>query len=94
MSGGASKRKIRKVVERAYPRIRACVAGLSGLRAGQRADLEFSIDADGFFGEWGGRGAGPLGQCAKKTLKRVNRLKRRPDTGGIKVTVSLRMEST
>jgi len=93
VGGGASKRKIRKVVERAYPKIRTCVHGVPALQAGQNADVEFSIDSDGFFGEWNTRGSAPLGNCAKKVLKRVSRLSRRPDTGGIKVTVRLRMET-
>ena len=92
VSGGASKRKIRKVVERAYPDIRKCVDGLAGLQAGDRARVQFAIDADGFFDEWSARGKGPLGQCAKKALRRLKRLGRRPDTGGIKVSVLLRMD--
>lgn len=94
MAGGASKSQIQRVVKKTYGKIRACVSDLSGLRAGQRATVEFSIDEDGFFGEWNTTGSKPLAQCARKPLRRVNRLKRRPDTGGIRVTVTLRMESS
>ena len=94
VAGGASKSQIQRVVKKTYGKIRACVSDLSGLRAGQRATVEFSIDEDGFFGEWNTTGSKPLAQCARKPLRRVNRLKRRPDTGGIRVTVTLRMESS
>ena len=94
VAGGASKSQIRRVVKKTYGKMRACVSSLSGLRAGLRATVKFSIDADGFFGDWSTTGPKPLAKCAQKTLRRVNRLGRRPDTGGIWVTVTLRMEGS
>jgi serine/threonine-protein kinase len=93
VDGGASTRKIRSRMRDAHGDIRACVGGLSGLTAGDRATVSLLIDSDGFFTDVRGNGNSGLARCGTRAVKSLNRLKRRPDTGDITVRLSLRMEA-
>ncbi len=91
--GGASTRTIRRTVSGGFDDIEDCVEGKSGLTAGRRATVRFVIDADGFFGGFGGDGDPALVECGTRVLRRINRLTRRPDTGDIRVSLPLRLEA-
>ena len=90
--GGGSGAGIRTRLAAAEGLVRACVARTSGLKPGMSASVEYVIDEDGFFGEPKASGDALLAGCVSNTMKGT-RLDRRPDTGGIRVTVPLRLEA-
>ena len=91
--GGASGGRIGDTVEGGYDAIRACVAQAPPIAAGKRATVRFVIDADGFFGSFEAEGDNTLAACGQRVLRRINRLARRPDTGDIRVALSMSMEA-
>jgi hypothetical protein len=90
--GGGSGALIKPKFAAAEAAMRACVARTTGLAAGAAAKVRVVIDEDGFFDEPQVSGDAALGRCAAAAVKGF-RLDRRPDTGGIVVTVPLRLEA-
>jgi hypothetical protein len=90
--GGGSGALIKPRFAAAEATIRACVAREAGLRPGATAKIRVVIDEDGFFDDPQVSGDAALGRCAASAVK-GGRLDRRPDTGGIVVTVPLRLEA-
>ncbi|MCA9537454.1 MAG: hypothetical protein KC620_01120, partial [Myxococcales bacterium] len=93
VEGGASTRAIRRTIQDAFPAIRRCASAGEPRPAGAEAKVSFVIDADGFFGDFGGSGDAVLVRCGRQVLTGVKRLGRRPDTGDIAVAVPMRMEA-
>lgn len=90
--GGGSGALIKPKFAAAEASMRGCVARTPGLAAGAAAKVKVVIDEDGFFDEPQVSGDAALGRCAAAAVKGF-RLDRRPDTGGIVVTVPLRLEA-
>ncbi len=89
LEGALSKRELRRALRGFPERLNSCIKGV-GL-VGSNAQFHFVIDEEGFFGELSTIGDPALARCGRKAL-RGKRLRRRPDTGNIKVGLRLRLE--
>lgn len=90
--GGGSSRSLQVAMNAAQTLIRRCAERSTELTAGATAMAEFFIDEDGFFVTPTGKGEPRLVACAIDAIKGTAKLDRRPDTGGIRVSVVMRME--
>ena len=88
--GAVSDRPIRKALATSHAALRACVDRLPAPVTGA-ASIRLSIDADGFLSSVRGDGSPALVRCGVAAVKRVRRLRRRPDTGNIQVQLPIRM---
>jgi hypothetical protein len=89
ISGGIPRNDVMQAVGRTLDLVRHCIAEHGGLPAGDHADVSLTIDDQGFFVDVRGSG-GVLGECGRQGLH-AGKLRSQPDTGDVKVTVSLRM---
>lgn len=92
VSGGTSAKKVRRRVSTVFPKIRACVDAAAPDHV-CNGSVSFTIDEDGFFEGFKSTGDTGLARCTATALKRLKKLKRRPDLGDVRVTVGLRLES-
>jgi hypothetical protein len=93
IQGAVSDRPIRAALQRSYPQLRRCVRDAGAQPPGTRATIRLAIDGDGFLHQIQGEGAPALTRCGTQALRRIRRLRRRPDTGQIRVRLPLNMES-